>query len=120
MTPSFTTLLLLVTLVLNLVVRNSHCYDERPNCAAYSGDIKHAVLDFTTGASLTQQLFGFPRPQPDISNLRETLYRGMNFADQSRIETATTPVNSLYRMSMPLFPFAYLFTPSCIVHKQLV
>ena len=98
MTPSSTTLLPLVTLVLKLLVRHTNGYNVRPNCAPYIGDIEDAVLDFTDAAHRTQILFQFPRPQPDISNLRETLFQGLDFEDETPIGTGYSAVNSLYRM----------------------
>lgn len=100
MTPYSTKFLPLLALILNLLVRHAHCYDERANCAPFIGDIHSAVYEFTTAASRTQvDLFGFPRPKTDISNLRQALFRGINFADHSPLNVAPlTPMNQLYRM----------------------
>ena len=75
-------LLPLLALVLMLLVRHTHCYDERPNCLWYSQDISFAVSDFDARVHVTQDLFDFTRPKPDVSNLRQTLFPGTNVADQ--------------------------------------
>lgn len=111
MTPSSTMLFPLLALALKLLIRLTYCYDERPNCAAYSQDIRYAVselqpllVDFVGPPSRTRYIqsptSSFPR--------NEFCGRRSVWASRKLIPYVNSECTS--------FPLKL----SCIIHEQLV